>query len=244
MPGEAKIESNADHVVLEDRVVQMPRSGFALRIAMPLAAAFLAALAAHVAIDVVGDYVLAHDTYDDPAHGSRWLASIALAASALGVLWALARAVLAETRGSRDALRRAVQAAVPASPAAFALTVAAAALPLLLGMAWLDACCAGIGVDDVADLLGGSMPLGAGILFAFAFAVALGLHRFVALLVRFRRSIFRAVEAFVRGARIATCTPLHVATDTQDRPRVPAALSRCTGANRAPPGPALQAPPA
>jgi hypothetical protein len=159
---------------------------------MPLAAAFFASLAAHVSIDIAGDFVLAHDTYDDPAHGSRWLASIALAICALGALGVLARAVVAETRGCRGALRRALSASLPRSAAAFALIVAGAALPLLAGMAWLDDACAGIRVDDVADLFGGSIPLGAGITVALAFAAAACAHRFVAVLSRYHRAIVRA----------------------------------------------------
>jgi hypothetical protein len=202
---------------------------------MPLAAAFLAALAAHVAIDVAGDYLLAHDTYDDPAHGSRWLATMALAACALSALWAFGRALLAETRGTRGALRTALRAAVPASPAKFALAVTAAALPLLLGMAWLDDACAGIDVDGVASLFGGSVPIGAGITIAFALGAAIGVHRLVALLCRLERSIVRAVEAFVRVALDASGAPLLALSSVADRPRVPSALARCTGANRAPP---------
>lgn len=211
-------------------------SEFALRLVMPLAAAFLAALAAHISIDIAGDYVLVHDTYDDPAHGSRWLASFAVAVSALGALALLWRAVLAETRGCRGALRAALGAAVPPSAATFAVTVALAALPLLVGMAWLDDLCAGIEVDDVADLFGGSLPLGAGMTIAFALAAALGVHRLVAFLSRYQHSIVRAVEAFVRIARGSTCAPQLTTTGTRpDRPRVSAALERCTGADRAPP---------
>jgi hypothetical protein len=213
-------------------------NGLALRLAVPLAAAFLAALCAHVAIDVAGDYVLAHDAYDAPAHGSRWLASFALAAFAFAGFWALVRATLSETRGSRGALRAALKAALPMGPFALCATVTLAALPLLLGMAWLDASCSGIAVDDVADLLGGSIPLGCGLTVAFALVSALGAHRLVAFLSRFHRSIVRAVEAFVRLTRsVARDARLLVASNTQDRPRVPAALVRCTRANRAPPGP-------
>jgi hypothetical protein len=214
----------------------MIANGSALRIALPLAAAFLAALSAHVAIDVAGDYVLAHDTYDDPAHGSRWLASIALGISACIAVWALGRAALAESRGSHEALRRALRAAVPSSFVSFSALVTAASLPMLAGMAWLDAVCAGIPVDDVGDLFGGCIPLGSGITVALAIVVATAVHRLVALLCRFHRSIVRAVEAFVRlprsAARAASCLTLSV---MEDRPRVPASLARCTGADRAPP---------
>ena len=218
-------------------------NGLALRLGVPLAAALLAALCAHVAIDVAGDYVLAHDTYDAPAHGSRWLASIGLAALACAGLWALVRATLAETRGSRGALRAALGSALPIGPLAFVLGVTAAALPLLLGMAWLDASFAGIGVDDVGDLLGGSIPLGAGLTIAFAVAAALGTRKLIAFLSRFHRSIVRVVEAFVRLARLVVrASRILVASNTQDRPRVPAALVRCTRANRAPPGPVAALP--
>jgi hypothetical protein len=227
--------------VLKAFVRPTVRSGFALRLAVPLAAAFLAALMAHVAIDVAGDYVLVHDAYDDPAHGSRWLASIALAVPTLGALWTLTRAVLAEARGSRGALRTALHAAIPASRVAFALAVTALALFLVLCMARLDTFCAGIAVDDVADLLGGSIPLGAGIVIAFASAVAVGLHRLAAFLSRHRDAIVRAVETFVRTTRTTAWAPLLLALDKQDRPRVPAALARCTSANRAPPGSPIQA---
>jgi hypothetical protein len=212
-----------------------PGTAFALRLATPLAAALLAALAAHVAIDVVGDYVLVHDTYDDHAHGSRWLASLALAAAALAALWTLARAVLAETRGSRGALRSALSAALPASPRAFVLTVVAVALPLLPAMAWLDALAAGAGVDDAADLFGGSIPLGAGIALACALASAAGARRLVAFLGCHHRAIVRVVEAFVRVANGGTRAVLGHGRERPNRSRVPAALARCTSGNRAPP---------
>ena len=208
----------------------------ALRIAMPLVAAFLAALAAHIAIDVAGDFVLPHDTFDDPAHGSRLFAATAFGISAAGAFWLLARAVLAETRGSRGSLRAALLAAVPTSPATFAVVVAMAALPLVLGMAWLDTHSAGIDVDGIADLFGGSIPLGAGITIACALLVAAGLHRLLAVLARFHHSIIRAVEAFVRAARGAMEPAQRgVLSEQEDRPRVPIALTRCTGADRAPP---------
>jgi hypothetical protein len=211
-------------------------NGLALRLALPLAAALLAALAAHVAIDVAGDYLLAHDTYDAAAHGSRWLASGGVAVLAFGALWALVRATLAETRGSHGALRAVLRTALPLGSLRFAAVVAFAALPMLLAMARLDASCAGSVVQNLDDLLGGSIPLGCGMTLAFAAASAFGTYRLVAILSRFHRSIVRAVEAFVRLARlVARAARILVASTAPDRPRVPAALARCTRANRAPP---------
>jgi hypothetical protein len=215
-------------------------TAFALRVALPLAAALLAAIAAHVTLDAIGDFVLAHDAFDDHAHGSRLLASTVLGAAGLAALWTLARAVVAEARGSRGALQTAVHAALPPSPAVFGLTVAAAVLPLLAAMAWLDALAAGAGIDDVADLFGGSIPLGAGVALAFAFATARGLHSCIALLARHHRAIVRAAEAFVRPASAATGAPLAVTPERGQRRHVAAVLARSAGGNRAPPRPALQ----
>lgn len=231
-------EANGHRAVQNRRPGQNVRRGLALRLAVPLAAACLAALAAHIAIDIAGDFVLPHDAYDDPNHGSRRLASLAAAGLGLAGFWAVLRAALAETRGSSGALRSTLRAALPLGPAAFAGLVAALTLPLVLGMAWLDASCSGIALDDAGDLLGGSIPLGAGLTVAFGIAAGLGVHRLLTLLCRFHRSIVRAVEAFVRPARaVSSALRILVASNTQDRPRVLAALARCTGANRAPPGP-------
>jgi hypothetical protein len=106
-------------------------------------------------------------------------------------------------------------------------------------MAWLDATCSGIRIDDAGDLLGGSIALGGAIAVAFGLAVSIGVRALIAYLSHFHRSIVRVVEAFVRPARASSSAlRILVASNTQDRPRVPAALARCTGANRAPPGPA------
>lgn len=210
-------------------------TAFALRVALPLAAALLAAVAAHVALDAIGDFVLAHDAFDDDAHGSRLLASTALGATGLAACLTLARAVLAEARGSRGALQAALRAALPASQAVFVSAIALAVLPLLAAMAWLDAFAAGTGVDDVADLFGGSIPLGAGVALAFAFAIARGVYALIALLARHHRALVRAAETFVRRAGTATSAPLAVTLERAQRRRVSAVLVRAAGGNRAPP---------
>ncbi len=209
--------------------------GIALRIAVPAVAACLAALLAHIAIDVAGDYVLANDAYDATAHGSRWLASLATLGMACVGLWALLRATLAEVRGSYGALRAVLRAALPRNPGAFVALVVVVTAPLVLAMARLDALIAGQAVVDPADLFGGSVALGAGISLAFAIIVALGALRVFRLLLCFHRSLVRAVEAFVRLAPQGESAVHRVASGAEIRPRVPAALVRATGANRAPP---------
>jgi hypothetical protein len=191
--------------------------------------------------------LLAHDTYDDDAHGSRWLATTASIVSTLVGIALVARALLAETRGERGALRTVLIASVPASPFAFVAMVAAATLPLLLAMGALDAYVAHAPVDDFTDLVGGSLPLGFGTAVAAAAIVALGVHRLIAFLTRNHTSIVRVARAFVSSFEMAEGTDgaTFFAIDRhEDRPRVLAALARCMGANRAPPERTHQALPA
>jgi hypothetical protein len=206
-----------------------------------LASAFVAALVAHVAIDVAGDYLLAHDTYDDHAHGSRYVASIAFGIAVFASLSMFVRAVISETRGVRGALRAALQSSIPASPAAFAATVVSLALPLLLAMAWLDSIVAGVPPDDVGDLFGGSLALGIGTTIVVSLATAIAVRALVALAVRFHRSIVRAVCALVHATvpREAgdACA---VARRTDERPRVTACFRRSSGTDRAPPAAAIR----
>jgi hypothetical protein len=203
---------------------------------MALAGAFFTALLAHVAIDIAGDYLLAHDTYDDDAHGSRYVASIALLFTVLVALYGYARAVVAETRGVRGALRASLRSSLPASSFAFAALVAGLAMPLLLGMAWLDSLVAGAPVDDVRDLFGGSLTLGIGMVTIASLATALASRVFVALVARFHRSIVRVacaiVHTNVQPMAVDTCL---VARHENDRTCVTAFFVRCSGADRAPP---------
>jgi hypothetical protein len=220
----------------------MPSAGrirpkdIALRVGVPLVAAGLAALGAHVAIDVAGDFLLPHDAYDAPAHGSRWIASIALAATVLAVAGALLRAALAESRGSRFALRAALLASVPRGAGTMCGYVAALALPMLAGMAAFDAATAGAAIDSGADLFGGSIPLGLSIALGFAVVAGIASHAGIRALAAGHRALVRAVESFVR-LRNASRDASRAWSDwaAPDRPRVEAALYRSIGANRAPP---------
>jgi hypothetical protein len=208
----------------------------ALRFALPLFAAAAAAVSAHIAIDVAGDYVLAKDAYDALAHGSRWTVSLLALGVAFGGLSAVLRAALADARGSHGTLRSVLRAAAPASPSRFVLLVGMLAVPILLGMAGLDALAAGQPIDDLGDLVGGSFAL-AGTILALASSLAgFGTLAFLRLLCRYQRALVHAVEAFVRLAFAfhSTAAPLD-ARYTYDRPRTHSALRRCTSGNRAPP---------
>ncbi|HTU81153.1 MAG TPA: hypothetical protein VMF61_03435 [Candidatus Acidoferrales bacterium] len=133
------------------------------------AAAFAAALA-HYAIDVVGDFALAHDTYDDVAHGSREIVTgIAIAIAAIVALRGLRTCCefTAERRWRRS-LPGLSWRALPL----FVASAAAGATAIVPLMELTDARCAGIRLDDVGDAFGGSLLLGAGVTVACAIAVA------------------------------------------------------------------------
>jgi hypothetical protein len=147
--------------------------GFIRILVVPLVAAFVAALFAHVAIDVAGDYLLPHDAYDDVAHGSRALVlGIVSAISAALAMGALAAAVR-EARGSLDAFGRALRSSIQCDLWAGIGITSLLALGILVAMECVDVRAAGRAIDDVGDLFGGSLALGATTvaLFSLFFAV-------------------------------------------------------------------------
>jgi hypothetical protein len=142
--------------------------------ALFVVAVCVAAFIAHVAIDVVGDYALPHDTYDGVAHDSRVgvvVAAIGLAlAAAFGVLWsALQSACRSSARGRR--------ARVVGSPLLFGAAVVVAVVALVAGMEAIDVVLAGARVDSVSDMLGGSVFLGLALTLPIALCAALGALR-------------------------------------------------------------------
>jgi len=209
--------------------------GLALRLAVPCFAACIAAVLAHLAIDVAGDYLLPVDTYDVLAHGSRGATTLVALLVACAAMWAIVRAALAEVRGSPGALREALKSALPDSPFRFALVVIGLSAPILLAMGALDASLAGKDLDDLGDLVGGSFLL-AGVCDALIGGlVAFTVFKFIRFLSRVHRAIVRAVEYFVRLPRLTHAASLLVASSTTVRPRTLRALLRCTTGNRAPP---------
>jgi hypothetical protein len=131
-----------------------------------ISVALLATLVAHVLIDVLGDVLLAHDTYDDIGHASRDIvAFVTLALAVLGIAFAL-RAAVREARGSEDAFCDALRSLLPRNAFAFTVVATAVALVSLCLMEACDARIAGQPIDDVGDLFGGSIALGGGIVCA------------------------------------------------------------------------------
>ena len=116
---------------------------------------------AHVVIDVAGDYILVRDAYDGMAHHSR---ALLLAVVGLAVLAGAVRSIF-ELLDRRCASTTSVLAAVRdalGNPVHFALASAAFAIVALVGMESFDCWLSGRPVDDVGDLFGGSVTLGAG----------------------------------------------------------------------------------
>ncbi len=162
---------------------------------LALCAASAAAALAHYAIDVVGDFALAHDTYDDVAHSSRELLS--------GI--ALVLAVLLAARGLRICCEIAAsnrgrlplgRAPLP-EIAAFVLATVAVTACLVPAMECLDGRLAGAPVTNLADAFGGSVALGLCTTIACAGLLGLALYAFARWLVSHRDAIVAIIETLL-----------------------------------------------
>lgn len=135
------------------------RVGFRTVLSLVLCAAAAGAALAHLAIDVAGDFALAHDSYDNLAHHSRGLVS--------GV--ALAIAVFLAARGLRHCCEIALRnrARFPAMLSrtrellGFTFAAVAASLPIVPAMEWFDGRLDGAPVQSLGAAFGGSLLLGA-----------------------------------------------------------------------------------
>jgi hypothetical protein len=162
-----------------------------------LGVALSAALVAHVTIDVLGDYLLPHDTYDGLDHSSRDLVGFGtLLITLLGAAFA-AGAAVREARGSENAFCRALRSALPHHTLRFTAGTVAAATLALCTMEFGDALFAHQTVDDVGDLFGGSVLLGGTVVSATATALSLATLRFIRLLSR-SRIVTQVLVAFLR----------------------------------------------
>jgi hypothetical protein len=126
-----------------------------------LSVALFAALTGHVVIDILGDFMLAHDSYDDMDHSSRTIvALVTLGLTILGIGLGF-HAAIREARGSENAFCTALRGALPRSQTAFLIAAVVLATFVLCVMEGCDAWLVAHAVDDVGDLFGGSVPFGA-----------------------------------------------------------------------------------
>jgi hypothetical protein len=195
-----------------------------------VAVAALAAAFAHMAIDALGDVVLAHDTYDDVAHDSRTVVAAIAAAALLGAaarsLYVALRSALGKS-GARRAFRIARRAR-------FVGSVVALSGPFVLAMEAADAAIAGRTVDDLRDLCGGSIALGATTTAAVALGVALAALAAIGFFCRSRTRWARALALLVLARRCGgsrfTCP-----AGRRRRPRLVRSLIIRNAAKRGPP---------
>ncbi len=134
------------------------RVGFRTLVSLALCAAAAGAALAHLAIDVLGDYALAHDSYDDFAHSSRILVTvIALVVAAL--LAARGLCACCEV-AARNRTRLARPGFSSAAAFAYAATAVASSCAVVPAMEWFDGRVDGFAVTALGDAFGGSLALG------------------------------------------------------------------------------------
>jgi hypothetical protein len=167
----------------------------------------LAALVAHVAIDFVGDYAVAHDTYDGVAHHSRavvMVCAIALALVAgLRFLWSACD----DAHCANGALQALVRPVLTVRAWRYVATVAVIAVVTLIAMESLDAFLDTGRIGDLADALGGSAPLGLSLTLACAAFFALASLRVLRSIAAAHRTIVDAFCALLLGARALSGSP-------------------------------------
>jgi hypothetical protein len=161
---------------------------------VPCAAAAAAAVA-HVAIDVVGDYALPHDTYDNLAHSSREIVS-AFAAVVAVVLLARGLRLCCEIAAA-NRMRVCVATGWLREFWAFTGGVVAASACVVPAMEWLDGRFGGVAVDDLDDAFGGSVLLGIATTVFCAFLIAAAIYAFAAWLTSHRDAIATIIETLL-----------------------------------------------
>ncbi|HXO17854.1 MAG TPA: hypothetical protein VN909_06760 [Candidatus Dormibacteraeota bacterium] len=172
------------------------RVGFRTLVSLALCAAAAGAALAHYAIDVVGDYALARDSYDHLAHGSRELVTgIALVAAA--VLAARGLRVCCEIATiNRGLVARPVLRLRETIGLLFGAVAASAVM--VPAMECLDGRLDGVPVVRFADAFGGSIPLGLGTTLLCAGFVALLVYGVARWLISHRDSIATMIETLLR----------------------------------------------
>jgi hypothetical protein len=202
------------------------------RIWLLAAGAAFAAAAAHVCVDVAGDYLLAHDAYDDVTHHSRVLVLAFVGALALVATIRVFGDILTSSTRNANTLLRSLHGAL-GHPLLFATQTALLSVAGMAAMESLDGALSG-DFESWTALFGGSVLLGAGTAAVCGFIVG----RLVHCLVRWLAKREPRIAAFVLAAfRPRTAVSLFIAV-----PRIRAAaplrrglLLSCSGRKRGPP---------
>jgi len=176
------------------------RSLIALFIAVVSGTAALA----HFAIDVVGDYALRHDTFDDVSHESREvLAALALILAATLIVRGLRHCC---ELGAAHRFRLAAPALAWRTALPFVGGAAIMACVAVPAMEYLDATIAGSSLADLSDAFGGSIALGLSVTLACSSLIAAVVFALARWLVAHRETITAALLVFSRRVFVAPNT--------------------------------------
>jgi hypothetical protein len=154
----------------------------AFTVALVVVTSAAAAVLSHVAIDALGDVLLARDAYDHVQHHSRAIfAGLALLVAGVLVLCWLLEA-LGRRNGSVVSFLRRLKSEIGTSPWAFAAIVIAVSFAGLVGMEFLDCRIDGVQIGGFANLVGGSIALGCAATALFGSLLGCAAHALVRIL--------------------------------------------------------------
>jgi hypothetical protein len=173
------------------------RVGFRTLFSLALCAAAAGAALAHYAIDVVGDFALANDSYDHLRHGSRELLTgiallLATMLAARGLRICCEIAALNRTRLLRPVIH-------PRELLTLLGGAVAASIAAVPAMEYLDGRLDGVPVTRLADAFGGSIALGVITTLLCAAFVAIVVFAIARWLISHRDSIATIIETLIRA---------------------------------------------
>jgi hypothetical protein len=214
----------------------MRSTQLALRFCLIAVAGALAAAAAHVVIDIAGDYLLARDSYDGMEHHSR---ALLLALVGVAILLAAIRTIfeiLDRRCGSATSVLTAVRSSL-GHPGRFAAESAGVAVLALVAMETFDCALSGRKAG-LTDLFGGSLLLGGSTIVVAGAISGWFVHRLVAFIAKHESPITAFVLAVFRLLDLTVAAvPL-----TKNRSRALRSVGRALllsrqGRKRGPPAP-------
>ncbi|HEY5094361.1 MAG TPA: hypothetical protein VII69_04490 [Candidatus Eremiobacteraceae bacterium] len=184
----------------------------AFLVAVVVLASLAAAAATHSAIDLIGDFALPRDSYDGMAHESRALAFVLVLVIAIAGVLRFLWSALDGSHASATAFRALAQPVLALPVWRFAATVMVLALIALMAMESMDALLDGVRIDDFADVLGGSIPLGSGVTLAISACIGAAVSQLLRALAAAHEAIIEIVCAILIGARHPGGSPRGIRT--------------------------------
>lgn len=175
------------------------RVGFRTIVSLALCAAATAAAIAHVAIDVVGDYVLTSDSYDHLRHDSRELVTlvalvIAAVLAARGLRICCQIAATNRTRLLRPALRL-------SETLGMLFAAVGASAVIVPAMEYFDGRLDGVPVRRLSEAFGGSILVGLGTTLVCATLVTLLVYAVARWLISHRDAVATIIETLLGQTR-------------------------------------------